>query len=179
MLHREEGSEGLRSRHKPIKRGSSCPPLSPADVYHCTYNHMNIQRATENRSRSQAQGTNTSISTLASALTTTLLLSAVLLSSHGASAQPSSIVYPFAVGATRCYSCGFGNFSNHSGAEFCYACPQGTYNALNESTSCQPCKNKTYAPNYGMMNCLVCETADYMGASTCPPPPAITEYFGE
>lgn len=99
-----------------------------------------------------------------------------LLGAHSASAQ--SVVYPFTVGATKCYSCGFGNFSNRSGAEYCEACPKGSYNALNESASCQPCKNKTYAPNFGMTSCLVCETADYPGASTCPPPPVITEYFG-
>ena len=27
------------------------------------------------------------------------------------------IAYPFVIGATRCYSCGLGNYSNRSGAE--------------------------------------------------------------
>lgn len=115
-------------------------------------------------------------------------------------AQSSNVIYPFVLGATQCYSCGFGNYSNFSGAEVCIltmtqsinysiltlfktqtcmACSPGYYNPLNESTSCMPCANKTYAPYSGMSACLPCTTADYPGASTCPPPPAITNFFGE
>ena len=89
------------------------------------------------------------------------------------------IAYPFTMGATRCYSCGNGNFSNRSGAETCMACPAGTYTQLNESTSCWPCPNKTFAPRMGMSSCLPCSTVEYQGASVCPPPPVITTFFGE
>lgn len=96
----------------------------------------------------------------------------------GLVAQSVVVVYPFSVGATQCYSCGFGNYSNRSGAEVCEACAPGTYSPLNESTGCLPCANKTYSPRYGMSACIPCKTADYPGASVCPPPPANTMFFG-
>ena len=48
----------------------------------------------------------------------------LVLATGCALAQISSnnfVSYPFVLGATRCYSCGFGNYSNRSGAEVCLA----------------------------------------------------------
>lgn len=60
------------------------------------------------------------------------VLSTALLSSISLAQTPSPVIisYPFVIGATRCYSCGFGNFSNRSGAEFCEACVPGIISLL-------------------------------------------------
>lgn len=108
-----------------------------------------------------------------------VFLSALLVGNTALAQSTNLPIYPFSLGATRCYSCGIGNYSNTTGSQYCMACPPGRFNPLNESGSCSMCSNKTYAPYYGMPACLPCPTANYMGASVCPPPPAVTNFFGK
>lgn len=95
-----------------------------------------------------------------------------------AQSQGVVVVYPFILGATKCVSCGTGNFSNASASGTCEACPPGSYNPYNESGTCTPCPNKTYAPYRSMAACLPCDTAMGSGYSTCPGPTVPVEFFG-
>jgi hypothetical protein len=80
---------------------------------------------------------------------TAVLLPLLLASAFSlAAAQSSSsyVSYPFVVGATRCYSCGFGNYSNRSGAEVCFPfMPLSKQIAPDSPKNLNSAKNNRYA----------------------------------
>lgn len=141
--------------------------------------------------------------------TETILSSLLFISALSSSAAASegiatirtdgrrSFQYPWNTGATVCYSCASGNYSDHEGSLVCEACKPGrywmpsyniqyhhththrtkkqhgnvagTYNPYNGSQSCLECPVGTYSPIFGATSCMTCITSTQPGMSSCPP----------
>lgn len=88
--------------------------------------------------------------------------------------QPCNAGTVASLGSPQCLPCAQGSFSNSSGASFCYLCPFGTFSNViggNSSNVCQPCAMGTFANNFGSAICQSCPAGSVssIGQSFCSP----------